>query len=73
MFNTKRIKELEDRVDSLEKRIHEFAHKAEEHTLELDKLYSMFVSQVAANIQQSKPKPKYRPKKNGKENPKASE
>ena len=73
MFNTKRIKELESRVDSLEQRVKELAHNVAEQVLEIDKLYSLFVNQVAANVQQPKPKPKYKPKKNGKENPKASE
>lgn len=71
MFYLKRIKELKAEVADLEVRVHELAHSVHQQSDDIDKLYAMFANQAAVNAQ--KPKPKYRPKKNGKETPKASE
>jgi uncharacterized coiled-coil protein SlyX len=74
MFYGKRIQQLEERVDALEKRVHELAHKVYEQSADIDKLYELFANKVAkAQTQESKPKPKFRPKKNGKETPKSAE
>lgn len=76
MFNNKKIKELELRIEVLEERVRELVHKGREQSGEIDKIYLLF-EQQAVNTQKPKPapKPKFKPrkKKNGEENPKASE
>lgn len=87
MFFNKKIKEIEARVDALEERVHELAHKAHEQEQEIDKLYALFVSkfmdtkpteQKAEPKSEQKPK-NYRPRRrakkmmDGKENTEATE
>ena len=82
MFNGKKIKELEEKVDDLELRIADLAYKVNRQSDDIDKLYVVFANKIAkiqtqekTQTQESKPKakPKYRPKKNGKETPKSAE
>lgn len=70
MFNGKKIKELEERVNALETRVHELNHAVAQQGTEIDKLYALFANQSAAKVQDKKPSYRHRPKKNnGKENP----
>lgn len=70
MFYGKKIKELEERVNALETRIHELNNAVTLQGAEIDKLYALFANQAAAKVQDKKPSYRHRPKKNnGKENP----
>ena len=72
MFYRKRIEELETQVSELEKKVHELAHSLLQQSKEIDQLHLDVIkwqSAMAVKQEQNQTKkPKYRPKKNGKEN-----
>ena len=79
MFNGKKIKQLEERVAALNVKVQAlvgevdlFAKRVEAQSVEIEKLYMRLAINAAEKAQQSKPKPKRRPRKNGKENPEAA-
>ena len=77
MFYRRKINELEAQVSALEKRVHELAHSVHQQSKEIDQLHLDVVkwqSAMAVKQEQNQlKKPKYRPKKNGKENTKTTE
>ena len=79
MFYGKKIKQLEERVAALDARLQNlvrdvdlFAKRVDAQSDEIEKLYMQLAINAAEKTQQSKPKPKRRPRKNGKETPEAA-